>query len=376
MPQIEVYDLRLSLIWVDTVLTFLGDPSPQGAPLAFLGRRSSYGERFEQMLERGTIAGDYQPPWPVRAGHFFWTYYLESYVPGYISGDQAWKALVPFRWKLPATVQTPSLPGRLSHEAFFYPHGIAIIVTAVLRANLSLEEAVEKAFEVKKTGRFEVKWDDEAAPESVSLEVFARKALPALHKTAFGPETSYPVRSISPFTVATVVKGSGVEPNNPVSEGGKIHRALEAMTTWQPTWREDVLPSLAESSLKIRTAPASHSLYGRKRGRVVWFPGLFVRKTPGSSSLACYHRNLVFASLQVESLSAFILETWKQICDTTKLTVTHEECARRAASILGRLYGGNASTYRSWSPRAHIEQNDLVTAINDVRDLFDMPPLS
>jgi hypothetical protein len=177
--------------------------------------------------------------------------------------------------------------------------------------------------------------------------------------------------------VATVVRGEGVDPGALPAEGGQVHRMLEAVTTWRPSWQHDDLRNLplSQASLRIRTAPPSHVLYGRERGRAVWFPALFTQKGGDLHSLSCYHRNLVLASLQVESLSGAISETAKQIGDGLPLSVGHRECARRAAGILGRLYGG-VDTYRSWSPRVHIEQNGLVTVLNDVRDYFNMDPLS
>lgn len=376
MAKIEIHDLRLSFIWVETVLDLVRHAVPSGAPLAFLGRRSSYAQRFEQVLRSPREPGGLEPPWRRPAGHFFWTYYLRGRTPGNVSGDQAWKALVPFRGKVPAAVEAPWLGGDLVPETFLYPHGLALVVTALCRAHLPLEEAVEKAFEVRQTGKFQVEWDEGRVSQSLSLDAFVGKALTTLGKAGFGPGATPDARSVTPFTLATVVRGTGVHPNAPVPDGGKAHRALEAITTWRPTWRYDVLPNLAEVSLQIRRAPPSHVLYYGKRGRAVWFPGLFIREARDLHSLACYHRNLVFASLQVESLSGLVSQTAKQIRDMSPLSVTHRECARRAVGILGRLYGGLRSTYRSRSPRAHIEQNDLVMVVNEVRDFFNMPLLS
>jgi hypothetical protein len=68
-------------------------------------------------------------------------------------------------------------------------------------------------------------------------------------------------------------------------------------------------------------------------------------------------------------------ETAKQIRGGTALSATHSECARRAAGILGRLYTGDPSMYRSWSPRAQIDQNNLLADTNEVRNFFTMPKL-
>jgi hypothetical protein len=260
-------------------------------------------------------------------------------------------------------------------EGYFYPHGIVLVVTTSYRSILKPQEAVEKAFEVRRTGKFKVAWEGQEISESLSLDELASLVLTNLHSVAFGSGVAPEERSVTPFTVFTVIRGKGVDPSVSPLEGGQVHRMLEAVTTWRPTWQYDALPDLSEASLRTRAAPPSHVLYGRKRGRAVWFPALFIQEPGEIHSLSCYHRNLVLVSLQVESLSGLISATAKQIGEGIALSACHRECARRAAGILGRLYGGVA-TYKSWSPRVHIEQNDLVKPLNDVRDYFNMSALS
>jgi hypothetical protein len=375
VPEIQIQDVRFSFIWVETAPDLLADPVPSDAPLAFLRRRWTYAQEFDRVIQGGAGSVGLALPWPVRAGRqFFWAYYLEKPIPGDLTGDQAWNALVPFRGKVPAKAQAPWPPEQLFLEAFFYPHGLAFVLTARCCDQLTLQQVVEKAFEMRRTGKFQVKWDN-GGVETLSLDMFADKALAALRQVAFGPAAPPGAGPLKPFTIVTVVKGTGVDPAVPTPDGGEIHRALEAMTSWRPTWMYDKLTEIAAASLRIRTAPPSHVLYGRARGRAVWFPALFIPGAEAFHSLACYHRNLVFASLQVESLGNLASETAKQLRQGMSLSAAHRECAQQAAGILGRLYAG-ASSYRSWSPRAQIEQNDLVADVNEVRDFFNMGPLA
>ncbi len=376
MAGIEIQDLRLSFIWVETILDLLGDSPPANAPFAFLGDRYAYAQQFEQALHNGDGAGGLKPPWHDQGKQYFWTYYLEGRTPGSLNGTRAWKALVPFRAKVPAAVQAAWLSPPLYLEAFFYPHGLAFVLSARHRAPLTLARAVDKAFEVRRSGRFTVSWDGGGNPDILSLDVLADQALDALRQMAFGPDAAAGARPATPFTIVTVVNGTGVDPDAPTPDGGEVHRVLEAMTEWRPTYRNDVLPPLADARLRTRTAPPSHVLYGRTRGRAVWFPALFVPEAGDLHSLTCYHRNLASVSLQVESLGALLSEIARKIRSAAPLSEGQRECARRAAHILGALYAGNSTTYRSWSPRAHIEQNNLVADVNKVRDYFNMAALA
>lgn len=259
-------------------------------------------------------------------------------------------------------------------ESYFYPHGIAFVATVICEDRLNLEGMVLMARRVRKTEKFPGQWL-QGVRGSVSLDTLADKALDALRTAALGPTARPGLRSATPFTVLTVVRGAGVDPLSPFPSGGETHRALEAVTRWSNTWQFDPPPNLARVRLKTRISPDSHFIYAHRRGRAVWFPGHFTRREKGMHTLSCYHRNLVFASLMVESLTGLVSETARYLHQRRSLSSDHRECARHAAGILGRLYGGVPSTYRSWSPRIHIEQNGLTAVVNEVRRFFNLGEL-
>jgi hypothetical protein len=108
---------------------------------------------------------------------------------------------------------------------------------------------------------------------------------------------------------------------------------------------------------------------------VLWFPNLFAG-APGGASLACYHANLTFATLQVDSLGGLVRETAEKIRNNTQLAFAENECARFAGGLLGRFHGGQESVYRSWSTRVQIQQSNGVDDIDAVRAHFKMKPLA
>ena len=386
MPR-QINDLRLPFVWVGLSLDLIHDPPPANAPLAFLGQIDGYASAFELSLLDVGLEG-LQVPWVQTspAEHHFWTRYLGGMrVPGHIDGNTAWERLVPLRGKLPAeSVKASWVPGRLFAEGFFYPHGCGLVVTAEIRSSLPLEDAVQKGFEVRHTGRFQVQWEEEGPTQDLSLDNLAHFGLAALSEFALGdaaPAGGMPVSQ--PFTVATVVNGLGVDRDATPPQG--VHLALHALTEWPRDydWQnppQNKLSNLATSSIDIRAGYPGDVLYAQPRGRAVWFPKWFVStQQKRRTKLSCYHRNLVFLSLQVESLGALIHATADQIRAGNEPArgSTLRSVAGQAAEALSWMYRGDReNTYRSWSARAQIKQNGLLKHLDLVRDrILDEGPL-
>jgi hypothetical protein len=71
-----------------------------------------------------------------------------------------------------------------------------------------------------------------------------------------------------------------------------------------------------------------------------------------------------------------VKETSKQITAKEPLSLAHRECARHASGLLGRIYGGDDSVYRSWSLRTQIDRSGFADDINTVRGFFEMKSLA
>lgn len=405
----EILEMRLSLIWSQTVLHLLGKTVPADAPLKALGRRATYEQLFDQMLQMQTgsvpihaLMGATKPvpvlgpPWPKPAGQLYWQRYLENSTLATLKGTVAWRGLVPLRSKFP-TIVTPDqwlaatpvpVTVKVLPEAFFYPHGCAFVLTLIVEVDqtqsagpgLALYDAIDLAFKLRRE-KFDVTWNGSAGlysgvqwatgPEKLSLDELAAKAVPVICATAFGQAAAAgSSQAIDPFTIFTVVRGRGVNPAVPPSN--EVRRALEAVTRWNPSWRFDVLPDLKDRKIEIKTSPPSHLLYGRAKARAVWFPERFTHAS-NPPSVACYHRNLTFTSLQVESLCGLAATTAERVRHNQLDSEGLRDCARQAAGALGRLYGGlSKKSYRSMSPRVQIEQNNFVPDINLVRKELGM----
>jgi hypothetical protein len=372
---VEIRDFRLSFVWFETNLALL-ESMEGNAPYSFLGRSSTYSSKFDQANRPD--AQELQAPWPKPSGQRFWTFYLRM-TPGSVGGADAWRALVPLRATPPFELTAPWLQGKVSSELCYYPHGLAWIVSARCAEALSLEKAVDVAFRLRNGAKLDVQWKE--GPASLSLDAIAQAALPRIRATALGKAAAAGAVTLTPLSVFTVVSGDGVDPNEAVPEEHEIHRSLEAVTAWRPTWQADKLPALDDARVGIRkSAPKSHLVYGSKRGRAVWFPELFLSTGAGVQSLSCYHRNLTLLSMQVESLSGLLAEVDRRITAGNVLQQGVVQCAKQAARLLETLYTGTdatygeAATYRSGSARAQLDRNDLVPMINRVRDYFGIAP--
>ncbi|BAY26525.1 hypothetical protein NIES2100_63410 [Calothrix sp. NIES-2100] len=391
--EIKIHDFQLSLIWAETILDLL-EENPPSSPLFFLGRDYEYKKQFEALKQNKEPLCLKLPwlgmnkelylklPWKDQklAGQHFWVYYLfgkKGHID--INGEKAWQALVPFRCNVPVVVESPQCfgeKGYLKLESFFYPHGIALVVTARCRSQLPLDKAVDVAFQVRRGKTLEVEWNP-GVSENLTLCTFAEKCFTAFRAGILQRKT----QSVEPFTIFTVIRGEGVDPTTRLITD-EVHRALQAVTEWNQDYKFAHLLGIDETKLAIRKiSPDSHIIYERPRSRAIWFPALFTQPPETHvHSLSCYHNNFVFASLQVESLGSLVSVVAEDIRSGKKeflnLPKHLRDCVKQAVVNLSLLYGGSYDTYRSSSPRVQLEQNSIIEDINEVRKALNWNPLS
>jgi hypothetical protein len=166
-----------------------------------------------------------------------------------------------------------------------------------------------------------------------------------------------------------VVKASGVDPTKPPTD--ETVAALAAAISWRRGWRPGIKLALSDTN---RLSPGEGAdpgdlVFTRRRGRVVWLPRLFDAGR-GGHALSCFHRNLTQLSLQVESLSQFVVYAHGLLREWQDLPVRLEECLANALRVLGDLSSGRRTTYRSHSPMRQMKDNDVLEVIEEVRGHF------
>lgn len=365
----ELDDLRASFVYVESILEGLTGEVTQ-PPYTFIVDRFAFAKQFDESnIARG---GDVEPPWPSGGGRSFWSYYYDQTPLDAVDGQLAWRGVTPFRHRFPLAVVKPAQVS-LSPDAFVFSHGVAVVLTLKVSGPLTLEQAASLLHDVRRRQVFQIDLESGV----LSLDALASRALTALRLAAFGSKPKPGRRPPVPFSIVTVIRGSNVAPMTAIAQGGDEQRFLDAVTAWSPNWQDAQLPPLDIVKLNIRTTgtPAGHLLYGRDRGRAVWFPGSFTLPGGQVRTLTCFHRNLVLASLQVDSLATFATATAQMLNAGAELTDAHFDAARRATDVLGRFYGATQSIYRSRSPRAQLDQGRFVADVNAVRAAVERPAL-
>lgn len=370
---IRIFETRKSWIWFDAYGEAL-DHKGQESLVSKLSLASSYADLFESALKS---EGELSLPWPPGSGLYnhFWRRYLEG-DPDKLSGNAAWRHLLPLRLAIPVVhtgvspatslhVETENLPcDRLTLEAFFQPHGIGLLGTVFLKGEMDLEETVERVRQCYDTaGLWLVGPDGRQGP--FKLPLLAPVLLERLRSQSGGPQNAE-VRS-GPFSIATIVNGQAAEDELAAEEDSPLHRALEGLCSGDRYWSQTKARPLQEHKLDDIKGPDKHLVLATRRGRAVWFPLAFQSSGERRSLLGCYHRNLSMLSLQVESLLALLTLAHNDFKTLHQVrSGPLEDLAKRGAQILGHLYGRGQS-YRSASAPAQIEAEGRKAIADDVR---------
>ena len=130
------------------------------------------------------------------------------------------------------------------------------------------------------------------------------------------------------------------------------------MSTFDRHWQSiDPLPDLYSYKISVKGKHSNDFLYGDELNRVLWFPRMFttMRQTEKDYTLRWYYRNLLIASMQVNSLSDFLVRAYNY--HSIQSNTTLRNYAIGVASILRQLEQGSGKTYRSMSINKLIQEN-------------------
>ncbi len=368
----NIKEMRISFIQVEFLGPLLRSRRTPSIPFWFLLSGPLFQAQYAQVIDNPSgDPGALCVPWAGDGYAWnFWQYYNRS---GRRGLKQDWRALVPLEYRLAATIK-PSWAGEAIARTYLYPWGIGVVIDVSLTGLSGADDAVNRALEVRWSAKANVQLNDQTSDKSLTELVAA--LFDHVHRVAYGTGTSRGEHS-ELFTIVTAVDGEGASVDMPVASGGDDHKRLEALSGWNTKYKNLNLKPLAENTLGIKgQPPLAHILYGKRRGRTVWFPEYFTSNTE-DNRLLIYHENLTMATIQTESLCQLVKDAANLLSSDDPVgqwSVAYGDCAQLAAGLLGRLHGGTLDIYRSKSLQHQI-QTSYANAVNTLRVHFNMATL-
>jgi len=359
--MVAIKNFRLSFIWVDSVPGLLDGTAPQ-APLAWLGRRGDFINRFEEAQALGSgcpAPGQPGVPWcEPDSGHTFWQHYFEnkSDLRG-ITGSQAWKRLAPLRQNFQKVTGAGGACSEIRIAGFYFSHGTALAVTLNLRGQAATPlEAAKLAMALRHDAMLAL---PEAPKTLLTLDALATTLRKRMHDTDLAGLAVHPGAN-QPFSIFTVLEAEGLAALADAKDGDDTHRALEGVTRWNPNFELVDLAQypLADALMK----PSSHLglksdlVYVRRSGAAIWLPRLLASGAAGRKTLSCYHNNMLHGSIQLRSLVELANFVKNESAQGRPPSDAVKERADRASALLRLMQDGKDSTYRSRLLAAQIEQ--------------------
>jgi hypothetical protein len=376
MP-LMVKRFRLTLLWVWTDESLLPVPAP-ASPGYWVSDRKQYVAQFAALRDGGVPPHAVGLPWDKQRRQRFWSFYADG---THIADDrhqknigpaQGFKQSVPFRIGVRGDGIVGPTDAQVRLDGFLLPVGVGLAVTIDGRGDWSLDDATARMV----AHGTDALYTPPGAAAPVRAADLRRGVESRLHGDLAVPKPVNPLGD-GPLGIATVIAAEdGVAV--PVVEGDATHRALYGMASLSPTWTTNPLPSLASNRLPPATdRPASHLTFATASGRAVWHPEWFLDSDDGERGrLHCYHRNAVFSALQVQALSQFLRLIQKRRADGEAIVGSTESLAKDVIATLSALYGGAASTYRSWSARRWVDDRaTMKSLLNQERVLRSLAPI-
>lgn len=371
-----VEELRVSFTWFETNPDLIAGRSASGAVWT-LGTEQGYKDAFE---EASSGQGLLLPPWHIgergipRGRNHFWEAYLKAPDEDLsrVTWESAQRLTMPFRCPSGLKVKKPDRGLSVRFQLFVYPHGSAVVAWVELdcgKGSMELAAAVDRIVTVR-SETLTATWDDGTVVTG-RLHDLARAIFGRMRTARLGDDEAQSLGPAEPFSVAVVVRGSGVDPGTPIEEFGPTHRALNGLCRFDERWDSRKPSPLAEATLAAEGSIGA-ALYRTRRGRAAWFPETFEKDATKACKLSCYSRNLTMLSMQIEAMRGLVAWASGQLSQPGSQGLpAFETRTTEAANALVRLYGTPngpvVDTYRSRSATAQINDSDALDHIHVVR---------
>jgi len=379
--ETKINELRISIVKMERFNRLIASD----APMSFLYDSDEYVKRFDALKQQGNT-DFWELPWPLDRKYYptyqrFWYRYLQDTPLDTVDGTTAYERLVPMRAR--ELGKAANANPKVSVEGYFYPHGLAAVVNIYLTGDFTLRQLVDAARSAIEIDTFDLQWNaisklQPADTPGLNVSNMADVLLGRLRAVAVDSAGNMGRKIGDALTVATIIDGKTGD-DAEFKKDSVVHKGLEALCVWSGGL-DSIQPEDPEKTSNFQLwkdkKRAGDKLYQHRRGKAVWFPLLFGEeanpkwKEKNKKSLSCYHRNLVMATLQTESLINLV-----DLVDDTAAPLQNP-LKRLGASALKRLerfYFGDEDTYKSFGPRYQILQDkDLINRVR--KDKFQAEP--
>jgi hypothetical protein len=366
----SVTGFRLTFIWTETILdAFTGKLPASQAGLPCAVGADAYKSWFDAAQANWPERAKPTPPWPAHRHQNFWARYLQAgeSLKG-VTGAVAWRNAVPVLLPAPFDVAFDG-DARVHAEGLAHPWGVTFVLNISWpRFPGTLADVTREVVETRRGKRFVL------GGQKVTLDRVGAEGLTHLREQVMGPGHAGP-RTPEPLSIFAAIRGEGTRDDLDPSTNEDVHRLVQASTSFSQTYDWDALVVLDSGRVAGRKyQPSSHIVFGSQRGRAIWGPA-YLAKTHVKATVGCQLRNLVFASAQTESLARFAAETMEHVSRGGRVAGDLEAAARRAMAVLGQLYLGKDSTYKTGSVKAQVDANGFKPAIEQLRARLGLEPL-
>lgn len=379
MPVV-IRRFRVSIAQTATVLDLLRhEPGASRARLRQLSRATGYQQLFRRVGTKGTVDEELgvSAPWHVPPEEqAFWSYYLKAESVLDVKEDRAWNSAVPLRMPLAVHLLDGYLPSALGGAAstardtvvaYFYPHGLGLVVDIDVAGAFELDDFVAAARRLRGVDLLDDGWPPlptDAFMRGRLLELVDQLSVTAFDVDSLGPRC----------TVVTVIVGE--TDGDDSAHQGTIRAALQGLAGWREHWKHFTVTDEAwsETCVPMEGEPSNNVVVGVGRGRAVWYPLDFVAPATGQTpktKLRSLHTELTLGGLQVESLAQLAYRSLHE----PEWTSLQDNRVRTAVSMLRALFH-RARDLPSHSPRRHILDNGYAPALNQVEQRLGRYPTS
>lgn len=290
MPM-EFQDVRIGQVGVEASSAAVDDP-PAGH-FGGIGWRSGYSGLFGEAAGGGGAASF---PWTPEPPHHnrFWKKYVAGRMMRRSDAKQidvAWQQLMPFKADLALPLVRLHDPVRRSYSrALVWPTGFGYLWNNWIETQVDAAGLVSLLAPLRRGDIAYAEAGGAAAKRKAAA--FHHDMLGRVGDAVWGKRPPG-LRSERPMTVVTVIRAAG----DPADK--EVRRERDAVLDGLKTaWGERPEPVEGD-----QYAPTGETVFAAKGLRLVWLPTSFLNPERPRSG-ACFHNNLMAATLQVEMLAA------------------------------------------------------------------------